>query len=147
MAGINQLTTGYNSKVFYVEGLDKSVTQCTKEITNIQNIADIADTAATVTVNQYAGDGHTVTLAGIKSVAPFDLVMNYKAIEHEPLKALFDNGEQISLVVKLIAGSAETYVAMNANILSWSLSTPADGVRTLTCSVGVLGGLKVTHKA
>ena len=149
MAGISQRTTGYNSQVFYIDGLDKTVAQTLAgtEIKYIQNIADIAATAATVTVNEYAGDGYTKTLSGIKSVAPFDLVMNYIPTVHDPLKTLFEDAKQVSIVVKLIAGANETYVRMNANVLSFSVATPADGARTLTCSIGVLGKFDVTHKS
>lgn len=150
MAGIKNITTGFNTKVFWDKSKTDSVASAvTDEIQEIQNIADLSDTAAAVTVNRYGGDGYTVTLAGIKTFAPFDIVLNWMPIDtqHTALKQAYDDGSQVTIKIAFIFGDAETYLVFNANITGFSLGTPADGVRSATVNIAPIGGFKISHKA
>jgi len=149
MAGIGNITTGYNTKLFWDKAkINAAASSVTTEITSIQNIGDLADTAAAVTVNVYGGNGYTETLAGIKTAAPFDIVLNWKPIDvqHLALQEAYKLSSQVTFKVAFVFGAAETYLTFNANVLSFSISTPADGVRSATVSIAPIGGYTISHK-
>ncbi|EEZ85513.1 hypothetical protein VME_45750 [Vibrio harveyi 1DA3] len=150
MAGIGNITTGFNTKLLWDDSkIDAAESSITDEITDIQNIGDLSDTAAAVTVNSYGGDGYTKTLAGIKTFAPFDVVLNYKPIDtqHVALKAAYDAAKQVTFKISFIFGADETYLVFNANITGFSISTPADGVRAATVQIAPIGGFTISHKS
>ena len=150
MAGIGKITTGFNTKLYWNDTkIDATNAELTTAIEDIQNIGDLSDTAAAVTVNSYGGDGYTKTLAGIKTFAPFDIVLNYKPTDtqHAALKTAYDDTKQVTFQIKFIYGANETYITFNANLTGFSISTPADGVRAATVQIAPIGGFKVTHKS
>lgn len=149
MAGISTLTTGYNTSVAIDEkAIGVEAAKVVTLVPHVQSIGDLTDVAASVTVNEYGGDGYTQTLAGIKTAGPVDLVLNYVPTDATQalLKTMYDGASQGTMKITYKAGQNETYVTFNFNVLSFSIASPVDGVRAVTCSIGVLGKYTITQK-